>query len=160
VILLLLLCSKITDNPAVRGLFVGGDLRFLYEEARICAFQFLYPLEQASYFVFEACFPHSFCCGILDKMTVIQNIACVFVNDGTNEVVCGKLALRQLVYCECITDCQGCACCGHDRLWHECVGYCAVNHVRRALPELAPGGRPGVGWSHILAVGRVSHNNG
>ncbi len=85
--------GKITDNLAVRGLFVIGDLRFLYEEARICAFQFLYPLEQTSYFACKACFPHSFCCRILDKMTVIQNIARVFVDDGTNEVVCGsKLA--------------------------------------------------------------------
>jgi hypothetical protein len=37
-ILFLLLGAKITDDPAIRWLFVGGDLQFLYEEARVCAF--------------------------------------------------------------------------------------------------------------------------
>ena len=90
--MLLLLWAKITDDPAVHGLFVGGDLRFLYEEASVHAFQLAHPLEQASYFVREACFPHSFCCGILDKMTVFQNGACVIVNDGADEVVRSKFA--------------------------------------------------------------------
>jgi hypothetical protein len=40
------------------------------------------------------------------------------------------------------------------------LDYCAVNHVHRALPELAPGGRLGVGWAHIVATGRASHDNG
>ncbi len=83
-ILLLLLGAKITDNPAIHGLFVGGDLQFPYEEARVCAFQISYPLEQASYFVCKTCFPHRFCRGILDKMMVLQNSACVFVDDGTD----------------------------------------------------------------------------
>ncbi len=58
VILFLLLGAKITDDLAVRGLFVGGDLQFLYGEASIRVFQISYPLEQASYFVRETCFPH------------------------------------------------------------------------------------------------------
>jgi hypothetical protein len=83
---------KITDNPAVHGLFVGGDLQCLYEEAHVCAFQILYPLEQASYFVCRTCFPHQFCCRNLDEMPVLQSGACFFVDDGANEVVSGKLA--------------------------------------------------------------------
>ncbi len=82
---------KVTDDPAVRGLFVGRDLRSRYEEASVCAFQFLYPLEQGSNFVCKACFPHNFFHGILDKMTVLPNNACVFVDEGANEVVHGKL---------------------------------------------------------------------
>jgi hypothetical protein len=50
------------------------------------------PLEQAFYFVCETYFPHSFCCGIFDKMPVLQNGTGVFVNDGAKEVVSGKLA--------------------------------------------------------------------
>ncbi len=81
-IFLLLLWAKITADLAVRGLFVGGDLRFLDKKTRACALHFLYPLEQASYLVYKACFPTSFCRGILDKMAVLQNGASVFVNDG------------------------------------------------------------------------------
>jgi hypothetical protein len=90
-ILFLVLGAKITDDPAVCGLFVGGDLQFLYEEAHVCAFQISYPLEQTSYFVCKTCFPHQFCCGILDEMLVLQSGACFFADDGANEVVSGKL---------------------------------------------------------------------
>jgi hypothetical protein len=91
-ILFPILGAKVTDNSAISGPFVGGDLQFLHEEAPVHALEILYPLEQASYFVPETCFPHRFCYGILDKMLVLQNGACVFVDDGTKEVVGGKLA--------------------------------------------------------------------
>ncbi len=91
-ILLLLLGAKITDNMAVSGPFVGRDEQFCYQEAGVCALKILYSLEQASYFVCKACFPHRFCCRILDKMPVLQNGACVFVNDGTKEMVGGEFA--------------------------------------------------------------------
>ncbi len=90
-ILFLLLGAKIIDDPAVSGPFVGGDLRFLFEEAPVCALEISYPLEQASYFVRETCFPHRFCRGILDEMPVLQNGACVFVDYGAEEVVSGEL---------------------------------------------------------------------
>jgi hypothetical protein len=81
VILFLLLGAKITDNPAVSGLFVGRDKQFCYEEAHVRANEISYFLEQVSYFVCETCLPHRFCCKILDKMPVLQKGTCVFVDD-------------------------------------------------------------------------------
>ncbi len=89
-ILFLLLGAKITDDPAISGLFVGRDKQFCYEEACVRALEILYTLEQASYFVCKTCFPHRFCCRILDDMLVLQNGAYVFVNDGAKEMVSGK----------------------------------------------------------------------
>ncbi len=64
------------------------------------------------------------------------------------------------MYRKCITDGRRCARCGHDQPLHEYIGYCAVDHVRHVLPELALGGGPGLGWLHIVAAGRAFFNNG
>ncbi len=159
-ILFLLLGAKIIEDPAVSGPFVGGDLQFLYEEARVCALDILYPLKQASYFVCKTCFPHRFCCGILDKMPVLQSGTCVFVNYRAREVVSGKLAYHHLMYRECISNGRGCACCGRNQPWHECVRYYTVDQLHCELPELAPGDGLGFGWLHIVAAGRALCNDG
>ncbi len=91
-ILVLLLGAKITDNPAVSRPFVGEDEQFCYEEAHVRALEILYSLEQVSYLVCKTHFPHRFCCRILDKMPVLQNGACVFVDVGTKEMVGGNFA--------------------------------------------------------------------
>jgi hypothetical protein len=83
--------EKITDNPTISGPFVGVDEQFLYEETLVRDFEISYSLEQVSYFVCKSCFPHRICCRILDEMPLLQNGACVFVNDGAEEMISGEL---------------------------------------------------------------------
>jgi hypothetical protein len=65
----------------------------------------------------------------------------------------------QLVYRKCVTDGWGYVHCGGDQPWHECIGYCAVDHVHHARPELAPGDGLGLGWFCIVAAGRACCDN-
>ncbi len=56
------------------------------EETSVSAFDVAYSLEEASEFICKAVLPNCAVFVRFDEMMVLQCVACVFANDGANEV--------------------------------------------------------------------------